>query len=133
MIRVYWGGQKVGALAQAWVAELVPPAMLQLGKGLPRARSRQSWVIGGTHCGIARQLGAARQSKTRHPSSATAVVLMLSSAAASRTLAMRVCLRGASRASALDACGSAEAVWAFMATGVGGGGGLLVGSASALA
>src|SRR6218665_319622 len=96
MIRVYWGGQKDGGLAQAWLAELPPPAMRQLGEGLPRARSRPSWVIGGTHWGIARQLGAARQSKTWHPSSAsTGVVVPRSRAAVSAAAARWWSARGA--------------------------------------
>src|SRR3990167_3584044 len=72
--RVYWGGQLPGALAQAWRAELPAPAMPHEGKPLPRARSRSTCRIGGTHCGIAFQLGAAKHSSTRQPSTARAAV-----------------------------------------------------------
>jgi hypothetical protein len=71
---VYCGGQKAGALDQAWFAVLPAPDMLQVGNGLPRERSRKSCLTGGTHWGMARQLGAARHSSTRQPSTARAGV-----------------------------------------------------------
>jgi len=78
---VYCGGQNAGAWDHAWLAVLPAPAMGQVGKALPLARSRNTWVMGGTHCGIARQLGAARHSKTRHPSTANAEAGSISASA----------------------------------------------------
>lgn len=47
--------------------------MPQRGKALPLARSRKSCRTGGTHWGIARQLGAAKHSSTTQPSTARAL------------------------------------------------------------
>ena len=48
------------------------------------ARIGSNCLIGGTHCGIARQLGAARQSRTRQPSRAIAGAVAVDSIEATR-------------------------------------------------
>jgi hypothetical protein len=46
--------------------------MLQVGNGLPWARSLRTCWTGGTHWGIELQLGAAKQRRARQPSTASA-------------------------------------------------------------
>jgi hypothetical protein len=60
--------------------------MPQVGKGLPRDRSRSTCLMGGTHCGMEGQLGAAKHSNTWQPSTARAGVGASVANASSRAL-----------------------------------------------
>lgn len=63
-----------GARAQTCRAVFPAPDIPQVGNARPRATSRSTCRIGGTHCGIDFQLGAAKHSSTRQPSTARAGV-----------------------------------------------------------
>src|SRR5882762_1280409 len=76
MTCVYCGGQDCGAVAQSLLAESPAPAIAQVGNALPRARSLSTWLIGGTHCGMACQFGAAKQRSTRQPSAELAAAVL---------------------------------------------------------
>lgn len=103
-------------MAQAWLAELPAPAMLHIGNALPRAKSRISWVIVGTHWEMARQFGAARQSKTWQPSTAAAGRLVpRSMAAVASMVAVRIRWAGITAAFCRDALRGAKDWQAFMA------------------
>src|SRR4051812_10736832 len=68
---------------------LPPLFILQVGNDRPCARSWNSCRMGGTHCGIAFHFGAARQSKTVHPSTAWAEGGMPLANASARTVWIR--------------------------------------------